>query len=124
MRSITAVTDQASLLSARVNGKIDGVAYRVKTLTASVEKARSSLLTATIQPHLTRLTASIADLRTTLGTTGKTLVLHVVRAPTTLAGIAVDAHAPVTELIKLNRDLVRSPVVNAGTVVRYYKKAA
>lgn len=124
MRSITAISDQVSLLSQRVKGKLDGVAYRVENLSNSISKARSSVLTAKLGPSTERLKAGIIDLRKTLGTTGKTIVFEVVRTPMTLANVAQNAGAPIVELIKLNNDLVREPVVAAGTIVRHYKTAA
>lgn len=123
MRSITAVTDQISLLSQRQAGRIDAIAYRVETLSDSIDRAGSSLLWP-MRQSVERMRAALPDLRKILGATGQKLIFYVTPVDTTLAGVANDVGASVSQIISLNRELVREPIVPARTIVRYYKKAA
>lgn len=120
MRSVTSATDQVSLLSKRVAGKVDSITYRLNTLSASVDAARSPLLWP-LRQSIERMRGSIPDVKKALGDSGKTLAFYTVPQDTTIAGLCVDTGAKVGDIVRLNRELLRSPVVKGGTVVRYYK---
>jgi len=149
MRSLQAVGDQISLLSRRVSGIQDQVSYRANAIVESIGRATTSLSAAGVpQTVLTSVTAgrvtasatvagpaallwplamsgqrtlsAIDGLRKVLGTARKNIALYVVPKDSTLAGVASDVGASLSDLLKLNPTLVAGPVVTAKTIVRHY----
>jgi hypothetical protein len=128
MRSITAATDTVSMLERNSAGRINQVAYRLGGLQASLAgvfnaNGQPEALAWPIQATIQRFKSALHDLRNTLGTDGRTISIYTTRVDDTLASIASDIHADLTDLIRLNRPLMQSPIVKAGTSVRFYKAA-
>lgn len=120
-RSITAVSDQISLLNNRVAGRIDGILYRANAFQESINRARDSRTWPATQA-IERIKASAFDLRKKLLEIGRDVVIYRVPADTTLAGLTVAlGDTNLSDVIKLNPGLMRSPVVPQGTAVRYYR---
>ncbi len=143
MRGITSFTDQISLASQRGLGQVDAINYRLNTLQASIQKAGAipaTTVKAIINPPtngaaLRALTwpmmntiesfrASNADLKLVLGTNGRPIRIYVTQIDTTLAAIAQNVGAQVSDVIALNPGACEDVVVEARTPIRYYAKAA
>lgn len=120
MRDIAAVGDTVNMLSKRAAGKIDSIVYRIDAIGESIDGARTSLAWPAKQ-SVDQIKSAARDLRQNLLSSGRKIVLYVVRARTTLAGLLpLLPGATFSDLVRLNPTLVRSPIVPVGAVVRYY----
>jgi len=123
-RIVQAVGDQAALTSKRAAGRIDQIAYRIDAIQRSVDGARSALTWPATQ-IIERLRAASESVRQRLLTENRDIVLHTTSRDLTLAGLIPELPgATLTDLMRLNRGLLRGPIVPANTVVRYYAPKA
>jgi len=118
LRAIGGIGDQVSLASGRVTGKLDQVLYRVKRIEEGFTK-NSDPRNFTALQAISRLKTAVREMGTKLGVGNRTLAYYMTRKPSTLAGLADAIPAKIGDLMRLNTKLLRSPVVPAGTLVRY-----
>ena len=134
-----------SLLQRRVGGTVDEISYHASNLAKSLDSAvtttdangktstlfsRGSLanfkaagpaaLFWPMRVSTTNIISSLHDLKSLIFTSKKNIGLYPVPMDATLAAISIDLKASVTDLITLNRALLKSPIVLRGTTVRYY----
>lgn len=116
---LTALADTVTVLSYRSAGLVNKIIYQVSRIQLAVDHAGTALTWPATQA-LHRILAGAFEMRRKLLTPGG-LGLYTVRGDTTLAGVALalPKATSVGDLIKLNPDLVRSPVVPRGSLVRY-----
>jgi hypothetical protein len=125
MRALNAVGDQSDLLQRRIAGKIDSVTYRAQSLQASLKRAGAGPKYWPIRQALVRMQDASSQIATDIvGDRKRGIGLYPVRVETTLASIAQDIPTKVGDIMLLNPKLVSSPIVDAGTTVRYYLDAA
>lgn len=120
MNFVAAVFDTATLLAKRAVAVIDRITYRLNRIHESI--------TGLMDPQLWDVKQSILRMRDALirlkmlgsGVT-KDVSLYVVPEPTTVGNLAARLQTTVTLLIELNPNIVRLPIVDRRTVVRYYR---
>ncbi len=125
-RSIQAVGDQNALLSRQSAGQIDRLLYRIDNVQRSVDSAKSAL-TWPMTQSIEKLRSAGTNLRQRLLQANRDIVLFTVPEQTTVPALLIQLPgATLSDVIKLNPDLMRGPVVPKRTTVRYYapKKAA
>lgn len=125
-RSIQAVGDQTALLSRQSAGQIDRLLYRIDNVQRSVDGAKSAL-TWPMTQSIEKLRSAGTNLRQRLLQANRDIVLFVVPEQTTVPALLIQLPgATLSDVIKMNPDLMRAPVVPKRTTVRYYapKKAA
>ena len=145
-RALGAIGDQVSLLQRRIGGTVDEISYHAGNLAKSLDSAvtttdaqgkTSTLFTRgslanfkafgpaalfwPMRVSTTNIISSMHDLKSLLFTTKRTIGLYPVPMDATLAAISIDVKANVTDLITLNRGLLKSPIVLRGTNVRFYQ---
>jgi hypothetical protein len=119
--SITAVSDTAGLVIAQNTAKITRVFGAIDQVRSSLSRVVStSRADALIAAQ--RLESAVQDVRTTLLTT-KVVRTYVTTQTMTLSALTVILRAQITDLIRLNPDQVREPVVEERTPIRYYAAA-
>ncbi len=143
MRSITSFTDQISITSQRGLGQIDAILYRLNTLQASIQKAEAvpaTTVKAIIDPvtngnalraltwpmmnTIEQFRASAIAVKQVLGTSGRPIRVYVTPVEMTLAAVAQNVGAQVSDVIALNPEACGEPIIEARTPIRYYAKAA
>jgi len=125
MNKIIGGVDQVGIKSKLFGGRIDQVVYRAKSLGEAATRTKSAL-TWPITHAVEVIKANADELRKALARAGRDIVIYTTVSDTTLAGIYVIVGGPatsMTELIRLNVQLVREPIVPAGSTVRYYASA-
>jgi len=123
-RRATAVTDQVDLFNRRVAGAIDSLTFRAQSLQASLERISVRPKYWPITQAATRMQSAGADYRNLLGSQNRDIGLYPVRHDTTLATVAQDIPAKLGDVMALNPRLATSPIVEAGTTVRFLLNAA
>jgi hypothetical protein len=118
-RKLTSIVDQVAVLSYRQAGVVNRIIYQAHRMEASIMRARNALTWPAIQ-NLQRIKAAAYSLRRTL-LTPSGIGLYTVPADTTLAAVSLSLPVGTSmgDVIRLNPNLVRSPVVAKGAVVRY-----
>lgn len=121
LNSITAVSDSAQLLSKKMGASIDRQIARVQDLQEALSGLKG-VAKANAVRDATRLESALYTVKETLLVS---MQVHVFEAPklTTLAALTGPLGTKITDLIKLNPDLVKLPMVPAQTAVRFYKAA-
>jgi len=120
---IKAAFDSVTVAGARITGKFDAIEYQVDRIQQSVDQAKSAT-TWPITQNVERIKEAVHDLHNNLHGTSKTIALFKVPSDTTLAGVIQQLpQAKVSDVIRLNPSLMKSPEVTKGTIVRYYKAA-
>ncbi|HVH44836.1 MAG TPA: hypothetical protein VM925_20925, partial [Labilithrix sp.] len=120
-RGVAAIGDQVALLSYRTAGKIDSLVYRVDQVGESIDRARSAL-TWPAKQNVERIRAAAQGLRQKLLALSRDIGLYRVLTDSTLAGIQAvlpDGNS-ISDIVKLNPQLMTGPVIQAGTMVRHY----
>lgn len=139
--SILSVTDQVSIQSARIVGKIDNIGYRLQQINDSVSRAvtppRTSI-TSIVNPNpsqtnralttmywpirqtINQLQSNLVAFKQQLLESGKPIVFYRVPSITTLAGVTVETGASIADIMNLNPDLMFRAYLPTGTLVRYY----
>lgn len=121
-RRIAAISDSVFVLSYRTAGIINRVLYQANRLEASLLRAKSALT----HPAITNcriIQAAAYELRTKLLSPAG-IGLYNVPSQTTLPMLtSVIADAKIADLVKLNPNLMRSPVIPKGTKVRYLTRS-
>jgi hypothetical protein len=120
--SLAAVGDQFSVQSSLAKGKIDAIGYHLGRLQASVERAENALT----WPVLDAIQAAKSAVRWVAEHPPATLpvLLWPVRADITLAALLGEIPgAELSDLVKLNPSVMATPVILAGTVVRYHDRS-
>ncbi len=139
MRSLTAVSDQLTLASSRGLGSLGAITYRLNTLQTSIEGAQAvpaKTVKELISPDTTAdarrallwpmkntiegFRSALNDVKKVLGTTGKAVKTYVTPLDMTLAAIAQNVGAPVSDLIALNSSACADVLVPRLTSIRYY----
>lgn len=144
LNQIAAVTDQISLQSQRLVGKVDQVGYRLNIISDSVTRLQTPPRTSVasiINPNPTATNAAIATLcapiRESIGImqaslyavkrkileNGQNIGLYRVPGPTSLGALIAATGASIIDLMSLNPAVVASPVVPTGSMIRYYINA-
>lgn len=119
-RSIQAVGDQTALLTKRAAGQIDRIMYRIDNIQRSVDSAKSALTWPTTQ-SIEKLRSAGTNLRQRLLQANRDIMLFVVPEQTTVPALLVQLPgATLPDIIKLNPDLMRGPIVQKRATVRYY----
>lgn len=120
MDRIKAISDYPSLVDRKLSGKIDAIVYHAKKLGRSVDGARSPT-TWPVRQAVEQMQASAFKMKEKVLAAHKNIGRFVAPDDTTLAGIARQIPgARVGDLITLNPDLIVSPEIPKGTVIRYY----
>ena len=118
--AIRGVTDIPTLLQKQVGGQIANYLYEAQSLEDSVNNAKNALLWPITQSAEVAKSA-LYDLEATLLTQGKPAAFYTVQKDSTLAQIAATVGAQVIDIMTLNPSYIQSPVIAAGSVVRYYQ---
>jgi hypothetical protein len=119
--SITAVADTAGLVAAQTSAKFTRVF-------ASIQQVRDSLsrMTSTSRANAmiaaNRLESAVRDVQATL-LTKRIVRFYVVPRTTTLSALTMQLRTPITDLVRLNSELVKQPTIPERTAVRYYAAA-
>lgn len=119
IKNITKSFNAITLASAKYGGYINHVSYRVSLLEDSVIRLRDNTAWPIIQ-SCERMKSSLHDLKKTALTTGRRIAFHTVDRSSTLAALTVITRGTVKDLLTLNPQLGRAPVISKGTIVRYY----
>jgi hypothetical protein len=116
---IASISDSITVLSYRQAGVVNKVIYQAHRMQIAVSRAGSALTWPAMQ-NLQRIKAGAYELRKKL-LSPHGIGLYTTQKDTTLAGtvIALPKGIAVGDLIQLNPQLVRGPVVAKGTIVRY-----
>jgi len=115
-----AAVDYPDVLSYRVAGKVNTLAYQVDRIRQSADRANTPL-TWPVTQAAEKIEAAARDINDKIVPRNKRIAFFRVPAATTLAGVARQIPgSKVTDLIRLNPGLMRGPEIDAGTVVRYY----
>jgi hypothetical protein len=120
IRALQAVTDRISVMQRKYVGKIDQIAYRLRALSESIDRA-STPLSHPLRQSAERMQTSLVALKDSLLRDGRKVRYYIVRQEMTLAAIALVLHKSVGELLDLNPELARKPTVPELTVVKYYR---
>lgn len=141
LTQITSITDQVSIQSNRIVGKIDNVSYRLNRIEESVSRATTPPRTSVksiinpnpgqankalttlywpIRQTINQLKSNMNGLKQALLESGRPIVFFRVPKVSTIGSITVATKAPLKDLIDLNPDLVKRPYLPVGTIVRYY----
>jgi hypothetical protein len=118
-RKLAGMADALTILSYRAAGAINNVIYQVRRIETAVMRAKDATTWPVIQ-NIQRLKSAAYELRTKALSPGG-IGLYVVPKDLTMAGVvvALPKGTNVGDLIKLNPNLARGPVVPKGTYVRY-----
>lgn len=136
-RKLTGLVDLVSVLSYRVLGIVNRIIYRAHLLETAIQRLTSGQMTqvTSLRPFtgykrqallwpameaLQRIQAGAYSVRkSALASSG--VGLYTVPAQTTLPGVlqALPSSVSVADVLKMNPDLARGPVVSKGSVVRY-----
>lgn len=119
MRSLQAITDQASLVSAKVQGTVNGVIYRLNVMENSAIAAKN----AKYWPVITSceaLKSTLRDLQKSMLVATRSILFYVTPAVITLGQVSITTGAKIADLIALNPTLAASAAIPAQTLVRYY----
>jgi prophage DNA circulation protein len=120
LNGIAAIGDQFSLIKQRGTGSVEALVYRLQTVQDSIERARSPL-TWPATDAIERIKAAAVDVQKTILAKQKRISLFQVKAAATLASISILLPSTsLGDLMKLNPSLIASPIIAAGTVIRYY----
>lgn len=122
MNSIRGVVDTPTLLQKQYAGRIDNFIYECKALGASLDAAANALNWPMIQA-CERGKEACYDMKATLLTKGRPITFYLVLKDSTLSQVAAQIPAPIGQVIQLNPAYMASPLVSAGSVVRYYRAA-
>lgn len=118
-RKIAGIADSVTILSYRTAGLLNKIIYQANRIQIAVDRAHSALTWPATQA-LHRIKSGAYTMRARfLNPAG--IGLYTVKGDTTLSGVvlALPPKTAVGDLVKLNPQLVRGPVVSKGTVVRY-----
>ncbi len=118
-RKLSAIADSVTVLSYRQAGVVNNILYQASRIELSVRRAKNALVWPAIQ-NLQIIVASAHEMRKKFLTTNG-IGLYTVQEDTTLAGVvvALPKSTSVADVIKLNPNFMRSPVVQRGSVIRY-----
>lgn len=119
--SITSVSDSAQLLSRRMGASVDRQLARVQQVRDSLSGLKG-VAKANAVRDANRLESALNAVKKTL-LVNRQVHVHTVERTTTLAALTGQLGNKITDLIRLNRDLVRLPMVPAQSIVHYYKAA-
>lgn len=125
VQGIRGAVDQTTLLQAQFGGKIAHVLYEAQTVEDSLSRAvNQNALNWPLVDACERAKSAAYDLKKLLLTKGRPVAFYKVPKDSTLAQVAASIPAAVGDLITLNQAYVASPLITAGSVVRYYRQAA
>lgn len=116
VKSIGAIGDSVSLFTQQVAGKINSVIAAVTNLGASFGYIPG------FSDATNRLISSLHAIQATAATKDKATSIYVVQRATTVASIANRVRSTVPDLLALNPDLARGPIVAKDSVVRFYAR--
>lgn len=123
--SIRAVTDLPTLLSKEFAGRIDNMIYECQSIEDSLDRAvNASPLNWPFFQSCEQAKSACYDLKKTQVAKARPVSLYPVPKDSTLAQIASSINANIVDIMTLNPSYVQVPLVNAGTVIRYYSQAA
>ena len=125
VHAIRGSIDQGTLLQRQFAGRIDNLLYQVQTILDSLQSPtnRSALNWPFIDAG-ERARAACYDLKRTLLAKGRPVGFYTVPRDATLAMIAANIPATISDVITLNPAYMSSPLITGGSVVRYYTKPA
>jgi prophage DNA circulation protein len=122
MDKVTSSFDQISLATSRLTAPLNRVVYRVQQIQDAADRAKNAL-TWPITMNAETVKASAGGLRKQLAEANREIGLYRVPGDTTLAGVTMQiVDADLVDIIRLNPDLMRQPLIPTGTVVRYFGK--
>jgi hypothetical protein len=120
MGRVAGAFDQTTLLAGRLKAPLDRLTYRAQQIQDSAERAKSAFTWPAVMAA-EQVKASANDVRRQLVEANRQIGLYLVPADTTLAGVALDVpDASITDLIRLNPQIMRDPIVHKGSVIRYF----
>jgi hypothetical protein len=123
-RKLSAIGDSLTVLAYRSAGAINNVLYQANRIQRSLERAKDATVWPGLQ-NVNRVKSAANDLRKKL-LTPNGVGFYTVPQDTTLAGMmpALPKGTTMGEVVKLNPNLMKSPVVPHGSTVRYPIKAS
>src|SRR5579875_375296 len=125
VNAIRGAVDQTTMLQKQFAGRIDNVLYEANALEFSLTAgSNANALNLPMVDACERAKSAAYDLKKTLLSKGKPIGFYTVQKDSTLAQIAASIPAPLGDVMQLNPGYIQSPVVPAGSVVRFYKSAA
>jgi hypothetical protein len=120
--SIRGILDVPTLLNQQIGGKIDSIAASAAAVGAALDRA-SNPVNWPLSQAVQKVIAATNGLRSNILAKKRGILLYTVPQDATLASIAMDIPAPITDLFLLNLPLLYSPIVPQSTIVRYYAAA-
>jgi hypothetical protein len=124
-RAIRSVFDQATLTQKQFAGRIDNFIYQAQSLEDAFNRAvNASALNWPLLLSAEQAKAACYDLKATQLTKGKRIGQYTTQKDASLAQLSAIIGAPLTDIMSLNPSYVQFPVVQSGSVVRYYLAAA
>ena len=117
---LTAIANLPSLLDAQVGGRIASLSAQASQLLGAVQNINNVLywpLTEAAQ----QIIAATNNLRNQILAKNQAILLYVTPFDATLAAIATQIQADLGDVFTLNAQLLESPIVPKGTIVRYYE---
>jgi hypothetical protein len=123
--AIRGVIDQTTILQQSFAGQINAMVYQCQALEDSLDQVgNQNALNWPINQQCEIAKSSCYDLKKTLLTKQQTVGLYTTQKDATFAQISNIIGADIGDLMTLNPAYVQSPVLPAGSVVRYYVQGA
>lgn len=117
---VRAIKDYPDLLARRGAGQLDALVWHAQRIGVSAQRARSAT-TWQVTQQVERLKAAAHDEKRNLLAGQRDVAYFVVPHDTTLAGVVRQIpEGTVSDLVRLNPDLLSRPEIPRGTRVRYY----
>lgn len=126
MNKVTGSIDKGTALVGTPKRLLDRVVYRAQQIEEAVDRSRTPLGWP-IRHNTQLMIASANHLREQVASADREIGQYRVPADTTLAALVFQipgATSSVTDLIRLNPDLMRSAAVPANSIARYFGKGA
>ena len=117
--AIRGVFDVPTLTEKAHGGRMDNFLYEAQAVEDSVAAAGNALLWPIVQSAELAKSA-LYDAKATLLTKGKPTGLYTAQKDSTMAQLASTLGAQVLDIMVLNPAFIQSPVISAGSVVRFY----
>lgn len=122
VNQILGAFDTATLVSSQYAAAIDSVVYRVQSLESRVDAA-SDITAWPIVSSCERLIGALYDLKTQLLTTGRDIATLTLQDDSSFGALTVITGNSINDLMTLNTAYLVGPIIESGSVVRYYKAA-
>jgi DNA circularisation protein N-terminus len=124
VRSIRSVFDQVTLSQKQFAGRIDNVIYQAQSLEDAFNRAvNASALNWPLLLAAEQAKSACYDLKATQLTKGKRIAQYTTQKDASLGQVAAIIGAPITDIMALNPAYVQFPILQSGSVIRYYLAA-